>query len=104
VAPLATNDSTRVRSLRLEDSAAIRALQRQSAPGILSWTLRQLESQRHVFPEGQLVAEAGGLVAGDLGSDLVRWEDYSVDQDWDAITGGGFFPPHDPAGRTLFGM
>jgi hypothetical protein len=104
VAPLASNDSARVRSLRREDSAAIRALQRQAAPGVPPWTLRQLESQRHVFPEGQLVAEAGGLVVGALGSLIVRWDDYSVDQDWDAITGGGFFTTHDPAGRTLFGM
>jgi hypothetical protein len=104
VAPLAESASLRVRSLRLEDCAAIRALQGQAMPGIPPWTVQQLESQRHVFPDGQLVAEAGGLVVGALGSLIVRWDDYAVGQDWKEITGDGCFTTHDPAGRTLFGL
>jgi hypothetical protein len=75
VAPLAESDSLRVRGMRLSDCAAIRALQRQAAPGVPPWTLQQLESQRHVFPEGQLVAESGGLLVGALSSLVVRWDD-----------------------------
>jgi hypothetical protein len=56
------------------------------------------------FRKANWSPKPGGLVVGALGSLVVRWDDYSVDQDWDAITGGGFFTTHDPAGRTLFGM
>jgi len=104
VAPIAGSDALRVRGMRLEDCAAIRALQRQAAPGVPPWTLQQLESQRHVFPEGQLVAEAGGLLVGALSSLIVRWDDYAVDRDWGAMTADGYFTTHDPSGRTLYGM
>src|SRR5262245_54921295 len=91
VAPLTESTGLRVRAMRIEDCAAIRALQRQAAPGFAPWTLQQLESHRHVFPEGQLVAESGGLIVGAMGSLVVQWDDYAVDQDWNAITGDGYF-------------
>jgi hypothetical protein len=92
----------RVRQLRLEDCAAIRALQRQATPGVEPWTLQQLESQRHIFPEGQLVAEAGGLVVGAAATLVVKWDNYAVDHTWRGITGDGSFTTHDPHGRTLY--
>ena len=101
VAPVAENSPLRVRGMRLEDSASIRALQRQAAPGLPPWTVQQLESQRHVFPEGQLVAEAGGLVVGALSSLIVHWDDYAVDRDWSATTARGYFTTHEPSGHTL---
>jgi hypothetical protein len=104
VAPLGESEALRVRSLRLEDCAAIRSLQRESAPGVPPWTLQQLESQRHVFPEGQFVAHSGGVVMGALGSLVLRWDDYAIDQNWSALTGDGYLTTHDPAGRTLYGL
>lgn len=103
IAPLPSlDDAVRVRELRLGDCAAIRALQRQAAPGVEPWTLRQLESQRQVFPEGQLVAESGGLVVGATSTLIVKWDGYAVDHTWKAITGEGYFTTHDPGGRTLY--
>jgi GNAT superfamily N-acetyltransferase len=103
VAPLPVADDTvRVRQLRLEDGAAIRALQRQASPGVPPWTLQQLESQRHIFPEGQLVAEVGGLVVGAVSTLVVKWDDYAVDHTWRDITGEGHFTTHDPGGKTLY--
>lgn len=103
VAPLpAADDTVRVRALRLEDCAAIRALQRQATPGTPPWTLQELESRRHLFPQGQLVAESGGLVVGAVSALIVRWDNYAVDHTWRSITGDGYFRTHEPGGRTLY--
>jgi GNAT superfamily N-acetyltransferase len=92
-----------VRTARLEDCAVIRALQRQAHPAVPAWTLKQLESQRHAFPEGQIVAECDGEVVGAAASLVVQWDDYALDHTWKSITGDGFFTTHDTAGRTLYG-
>lgn len=102
-APLPGAGSLRVRATRLEDYAAIRALQRQAHPGLPAWTLRQLDSQRRAFAEGQIVADCGGEVVGAASMLVVKWDDYLLDQTWKHVTGDGFFTTHDPAGRTLFG-
>ena len=92
-----------VRAARLEDYAVIRALQRQAHPAVPAWTLKQLESQRHAFPEGQMVAECDGEVVGAAASLVVRWDDYALEHTWKSVTGDGFFTTHDTAGRTLYG-
>jgi hypothetical protein len=102
VAPIAPFEPLRVRAMRLEDCAAIRALQRHANPGMEPWSLQQLESQRHAFPEGQLVAEAGGLITAAASALVVQWDDYAVDHTWRSITGDGHFTTHDPRGRTLY--
>ena len=103
VAPsLATEEALRVRPLRLEDCAAIRALQRDANPGMPAWSVQQLESQHHAFPQGQLVAEYGGVLVGALSTLIVQWDDYAVEHRWRSITGGGTFSTHDPQGRTLY--
>ena len=93
----------RVRPARLEDFAAIRALQRQAHPGIAEWTLKQLDSQRRAFPEGQFVADCGGEVVGAASTLVVKWDHFLLDQTWKHVTGDGCFGTHDMAGRTLFG-
>jgi GNAT superfamily N-acetyltransferase len=98
----ALEDTIRIRTLRIEDCAAIRALQRASHPDAPPWTLAQLESQRHFFPEGQLVAEAGGVVVGAASTLVVRWDKYAVDHTWRSITDDGSFATHDPHGWTLY--
>ena len=95
--------SVRVRPAMLEDCAAIRALQRQAHPGIAPWTLKQLDSQRRAFPEGQLVADCGGEVVGAASMLIVKWDDFLLDQTWKHVTGDGSFNTHDPSGLTLFG-
>ncbi len=103
VAPLAGAGELRVREMRLEDCAAIRALQRFAAPALPPSTLQQLESQRHIFPEGQLVAVVDGLIVGAASALVVQWDDYALDHTWKTVTGEGYFTTHDPRGRTLYG-
>ncbi|MGZ5062844.1 MAG: hypothetical protein ACXWAU_13270, partial [Usitatibacter sp.] len=92
----------RVRPARLEDFAAIRALQRFTHRDIPAWTLKQFESHRTAFPEGQLVAVADGEVVGAASCLVVRWDDYALAHTWKTITGDGYFTTHDTAGRTLY--
>jgi len=103
IAPLAAGGEMHVREMRLEDCAAIRALQREAIPGVPPATLQQLESRRHIFPEGQLVAEVDGVIVGAAGTLVVRWDDYALHHSWRSVTGDGYFTTHDPAGRTLYG-
>jgi hypothetical protein len=101
--PMQGTGSVRVRPAKLEDFAAIRALQRQAHPGLAAWTLKQLESQRRAFPEGQLVADCGGEVVGAASLLIVKWDEFLLDQTWKQVTGDGCFTTHDDSGTTLFG-
>jgi GNAT superfamily N-acetyltransferase len=102
-APLPGSGPVRVRNAKVEDYAAIRALQRMSHAGVPGWSLKQFESHRNAFPEGQLVAVADGEVVGAASSLVVQWDDYALDHTWRSVTGDGFFTTHDTAGRTLYG-
>lgn len=102
-APIPGSGAIKVRGTRLEDYAAIRALQRAAAPYMEPWSLKQLESQLHAFPEGQMVAVCDAQVVGCAASLVVQWDDYGVEHTWKSITGDGFFTTHDPRGRTLYG-
>jgi GNAT superfamily N-acetyltransferase len=97
------NGTVRVRGAKIEDYAAIRALQRLSHAGTPAWTLKQFEGHRNVFPEGQLVALCDGEVVGAASSLVLQWDDYALEHDWNSVTGEGFFTTHDTAGRTLYG-
>ena len=103
IAPLAAGGAVKVRAARLEDYAAIRALEREVRPGLAPLTLKQFESQRHAFPEGQLAAECEGTIVGAASSFVVQWDDYALDLTWKGITAEGCFSTHDGAGRTLYG-
>lgn len=94
--------SVRVRPTRLEDCAAIRALQRLAVPAMTPFTVKQLESQRHAFPEGQAVATSDGQVIGAASTLVVSWHEHALEQTWSTATGDGFFSTHEPAGRTLY--
>ncbi len=103
IMPVPSTGTLRVREMRSEDYAAIRALQRLAHPSVPPWSVKQLESRRHVFPEGQLVAEANGDVVGAASSLIVQWDDYAVDHTWRSVSGDGHFTTHDAGGRTLYG-
>src|SRR6202007_3380082 len=92
----------RGRTTRLEDYAAIRALQREASPANPGWTLKQLEAQRNAFPERQVLAVTAGRVIGALSSLVVEWNGESANPTWRSITAEGSFATHDPNGRTLF--
>lgn len=95
---------SRVRAARLEDYAAVRALQRESAPYVPPCSLKQFESRIHAFPEGQFVATLDGQVVGASGSLIVDWDDYGAEHTWRSITGDGYFSTHDARGRTLYAI
>ena len=101
--PVPGSGMVKVRETRLDDFAAIRALQRGAAPHLPPWTLKHLESQRHAFREGQLVAVCEGQVVGVSSSLVVHWDDYSAQPTWRSITADGQFTTHDTNGRTLYG-
>jgi GNAT superfamily N-acetyltransferase len=103
VATVAVGGAARVRPARLEDYAAVRAVERAALPGMTPLTLRQFEARRLAFPEGQWIAESDGAIAGAGSSMVVRWDDHAVAHTWSGITGDGTFITHDPQGRTLFG-
>ena len=94
--------AVRVRPTRLEDCAAIRALQRFAEPSVAPFTVKQLESQRHAFPEGQAVATSDGEVIGAASTLVLTWHEYALEQTWSTVTGDGFFSTHELAGRTLY--
>ena len=102
-APVAVSGTARVRPARVTDYAAIRTLQRQAHSNGTEYSLPQLESQRHAFPEGQLVAERDGEVVGAASSLVVQWDDFLLDPTWKSVTGDGYFSTHDTKGRTLYG-
>lgn len=101
-APIPGSGPVRVRAARLEDFAAIRGLQRIAEPHATTWSLKQLESRIHAYPEGQLVAVSDGHVVGAASSLVVKWDTYAVDHTFKGITADGTFGTHDPHGRTLY--
>ena len=99
--PVPGSGVARVRAARLEDYAAIRALRRDLRAA--SWTLKHFESQRHAFPEGQLVAESGGEIVGAASCLVVDWDAHALAPTARGVTGEGYFSTHDPSGGTLYG-
>jgi hypothetical protein len=99
--PLPGRGQVRVRQARLEDYAAIRALQREAAPALPGATLKQLESQRQAFAEGQLVATSPEGVVGVASTLVVPWEDHLEGPSWRMVTADGSFTTHDPQASTL---
>jgi GNAT superfamily N-acetyltransferase len=103
VAPVPGSGAIKARAARVEDYAAVRALERQVHSGAPALTLRQFEARRQVFPEGQWVAECGGVIVGAASSMIVAWDGYPTEESWKSITADGTFATHDPHSHTLFG-
>jgi GNAT superfamily N-acetyltransferase len=101
--PIPGSGTVKVREARLEDFAAIRALQRVAAPFLPPLTLKLLETRRLAFAEGQLVAVCEGHVVGVSSSLVLRWDDYAAQPTWHGVTADGSFTTHDMKGRTLYG-
>lgn len=91
--------------MRPDDFAAVELVSTAVYPDSPPWTARLLGSITDIFPAGQLVAvdEADGAIVGMAASLIVRWDDYTIDDSWRAMTSGGTFANHDPTGRTLYG-
>lgn len=101
-AAAAASGVVKVREARLEDFAALRAMQRHLAPHLPPLTLRQLETRRQVFAPGQVVAVSDGQLVGAASALVVRWTDGGVVPTWTGLTGEGSFITHDPDATTLY--
>jgi predicted amidohydrolase/GNAT superfamily N-acetyltransferase len=97
-----------IRQASRDDIPRLIELNRQSYPRLTQenvvWGEAHLLSHQRVFPQGQLVAEAGGRMVGavstlivDLGRDPLRHHT------WAGITDSGYFTNHDAAADTLYG-
>lgn len=100
-AALQAGGSVEVRPMRLEDYAALRALHRQAEPWHEAPTLRQVESRRQAFADGQLVAVCDGRVAGTFASLVVPW-DPDARATRSSLTGDACFTTHDADAGTLY--
>lgn len=98
---LPPSGNVEVRPRRLEDYAALRALNRHAEPWHEAPTLRQVESRRHAFAEGQLVAVCDGRVAGVAAALVVPWNP-DAHATRASLTGDGYFTTHDADGGTLY--
>ena len=96
--------SVTVRLMQPDDFDAVIRMTLEIYPESRPWSHAQLASHIAVFPEGQLIAELDGEIAGMASSLIVLWDDYSMGTNWRDFTDHGMFTNHDPwRGRTLYG-
>lgn len=89
--------------MQAADLVRVKQIQDNVYPGIGGWRMEQLESQLHIFPQGQFVACLGDRVVGAASSLIVKWDTYGTNHTYTEVTAGGFFTTHDPTARTLYG-
>lgn len=95
-----------VRETRPSDFDAIVDMCRLVYTVSTPWSVEQLASHHHEFPEGQFVAvdPASGQLIGMAASLIIAWDDYEPQGAWRGFTDHGMFTNHDPkSGRTLYG-
>lgn len=96
----------RVRAWQTQDIPAVITCHRAAYPDYeenMYYTKRFYELQLAAFPEGQVLAEADGIVIGYATSLIVQLDDSAHSYTYEEITGGGTFSTHDPSGDTLYG-
>jgi predicted amidohydrolase/GNAT superfamily N-acetyltransferase len=108
-APMArTRTAVKIRRATKADIPKLVALNRAAYPALARenavWGESHLLSHQRIFPDGQIVAEAGGKIVGavatlivDMGPDPLR------PHTWAGITDSGYFTNHDPEADTLYG-
>ena len=92
------------RGARESDIGDIIALQKRAYPGLEPDAPGMIRGRLSRFPEGQIVIELDGSLAGWCSSFVIS-EDmaFSANQTLDQITGHGYGALHDPAGDWLYG-
>ena len=68
------------------------------------WSAENLRRHLAVFPEGQLVVEAGEHLVGTATTQRVSLAAALAPHTWSGITGHGSLSTHDPAGDALYGV
>jgi GNAT superfamily N-acetyltransferase len=102
--PMPGHGLVRVRAALPEDFALLHGLHRRAHPDRPAIPMKVLESQRHHFPEGQLVAECAAQLVGAATSLVLDWERYAASPRRTVLTADDTFATHDPAADTLFGV
>jgi GNAT superfamily N-acetyltransferase len=100
--PMPGQGLVHVRTALPEDFALLHGLHRRAHPDRPAIAMKALESQRHHFPEGQLVAECAGQLVGAATSLIVDWERHAVWPRRASLTADETFATHEPSGGTLF--
>ncbi|MCA8954429.1 MAG: GNAT family N-acetyltransferase, partial [Planctomycetes bacterium] len=93
-----------LREMRIEDYEPLREMQLRCFPGMLPWGRDQIESCLERFPEGQLVLEVDGSLAGSCSSLIVDFDMYHEWANWREIADSGYIRNHDYEGDTLYGI
>lgn len=68
------------------------------------WSAENLRRHLMVFPEGQMVVEAGEHLVGTATAQRVSMAAALAPHTWSGITGHGSLSTHDPAGEALYGV
>jgi ribosomal protein S18 acetylase RimI-like enzyme len=104
---MTSQDPVRIRRAELTDVSALVALNAAAYPDLIEdgvvFSADQLRAHIERFPQGQLVAEVDGELAGAIAT-LIPPSNIDVlgKHTWIGITDGGYFTRHDPQGRTLY--
>jgi GNAT superfamily N-acetyltransferase len=96
-----------VRTATLADVPRLVAMNHAAYPELVEqnvvWSPAQIEAHIARFPEGQIVAELGGVPMGAISTFIVpTGRDPMAQHTWLEITDDGTFASHDPRGDTLY--
>jgi len=95
---------TVIRPLTTDDFDALVAMQLKCFPGMEPWTREQIESQLHLFPEGQICIEIEGQLAASSSSLMLEYAADLAWHDWKKVADQGYIRNHNPKGDTLYGI
>jgi len=101
-----TINRVELRNLQIEDYKELKKSMIESYPEMVNshWKEDHIEKLLALFPEGQLVIVADGVVVGSALSILVT-EDFAFKtKNYKAITGNFTFSTHNPKGEVLYGI
>jgi ribosomal protein S18 acetylase RimI-like enzyme len=96
----------RIRNYSRDDFQSLIQIQREAFPPPfpeeLLWNEQQLSNHVDLFPEGALLVEVEGDIAGSVTGLRVSLSDEEMHHRWEDITDAGYIRNHDPNGETLY--
>lgn len=97
-----------VRPMTAEDVPGAVALQKAAFPPPFSedlhWDPEHLLRHLELFPGGQWVAEADGIIVGSCSNCLIEEVTWQAHLSWVETVGGPYLANHRPGGSTLYGL
>ncbi|MEW4488444.1 GNAT family N-acetyltransferase [Thalassoglobus sp. JC818] len=95
---------TILRRLTIDDFDALVEMQKLCFGGMQPWEKSQIESQIHLFPQGQLCIEIEGKLAASCSSLILDYDPELPWHDWKKVADNGYIRNHNPKGDTLYGI